>query len=106
ILRAVPAGDANPDFPVFASQLPQFHKICDRISKQLGISIDPDEVARLVVGDGDLGFLLNGSLDLDNADNVTRASLHLGIEVDKHVPLGVADWLATQDGVTLNIVDV
>lgn len=106
ILRAVSIGDANPDFPVFASQLPQFQKICERVSKQLGISIDPDEVARLVVGDGDLGFLLNGSLDLDNADNVTRASLHLGIEVDKQVPLGVADWLAAQDSVPLNLGDV
>ena len=106
ILRAVSAGDADPDFPVFASQLPQFRKVCERVSRQIGISIDPDEVARLVVGDGDLGFLINGSLDLDNADNVTRASLHLGIDVDKQVPLGVADWLATQEGVPLNLRDV
>ncbi|MBI4657257.1 MAG: HD domain-containing protein [Verrucomicrobia bacterium] len=106
ILKAVPAGDANPDFPVFASQLPQFRKICDSVSRQLGVSIDPDEVGRLVVGDGDLGFLLNGSLDLDNADNVTRASLHLGIEVDRQVPLNIADWLATQDGVPLNLSEV
>lgn len=71
-----------------------------------GSQFDPDEVARLVVGDGDLGFLVNGSLDLDNADNVTRASLYLGIEVDKQVPISIADWLSTQDSVPLNLGDV
>jgi hypothetical protein len=106
ILKAISSGDVNPDHPVFASQLPQFQRICGRVSRQLGITIDPDEVAQLVVGDGDLGFLVNGSLDLDNADNVTRASLHLGIEVDKQVPLGIADWLATQEGVPVNLGEV
>ena len=106
ILRAVSDGDANPSFPVFASQLPQFHKVCEKLSKQLNISVDPDEVGRLVVGDGDLGFLLNGSLDLDNADNVTRASLHMGFKVDSQVPLGVVDWLADQESIPLNLADV
>jgi HD superfamily phosphohydrolase len=106
ILRATQSGDADPAFPVFASQLPQFHKMCERASRQLGMTIDPDEVGRLVVGDGELGFLLNGTLDLDNADNVTRAGLHLGIEVDRQVPLTIADWLANQQGVPVNLSQV
>ena len=106
ILRAIHAGDTDPSFPVFASQLPQFHKVCLKVSKEIGIPIDPDEVAKLIVGDGELGFLLNGTVDLDNADNVTRAALHLGLDVDKRIPLAVADWLATQKNVPVNLGEV
>ena len=106
VLRALPAGECSLGFPVFASQLPQFQRVCERVSRQLGITIDTDEVARLVVGDGDLGFLINGTVDLDNADNVTRASLHMGMEVDRQVPLTIADWLAAQEQIPLNLGDV
>ena len=95
-----------PDAPIFESQLPQFQKACERLSRRLKVRVDPDEIARCVVGEGDLGFLINGSVDLDNADNVTRASLFLGQEVTREVPLGVADWLAVQDGVVTELGEV
>jgi len=103
MLRAIHLGDADPAFPVFASELPQFQKLCAAFAKQHQLPIDPDEIAKMVVGDGDLGFLINGTIDLDNADNVTRASLYLGIDVDRNVPLGVADWLAVQETVPLDL---
>ncbi|MBS0264124.1 MAG: HD domain-containing protein [Planctomycetes bacterium] len=88
--------DFAVDTPVFASQLPQFRTICEQLSKSIGVKVDPDEVARMVVGDGDFGFLVHGSVDLDNADNVTRACRYLGIEVDPTIPPRVADWLAVR----------
>ena len=37
--------DFSPDVPVFQSQLPQFHRACGRLQKELGVRVDPDEVA-------------------------------------------------------------
>jgi len=81
---------------VFASQVPQFRTACQQLSKTLGADIDPDRVAEFVVGDGELGFLVHGSVDLDNADNVTRACRYLGIDVDPAVPIWLSEWLACQ----------
>ncbi|MCX7049901.1 MAG: HD domain-containing protein [Candidatus Sumerlaeota bacterium] len=106
ILRSIPCENSHLDLPIYASQLPQFQNTCKKVSKKLKINIDPDEIARLIIGDGELGFLVNGTIDLDNADNVTRASLHLGIDIDKLVPLQVVDWLATQNSVPLNINEI
>src|ERR1700730_12526349 len=63
--------------PVFAAQLPRFRTTCEQMSKQTKVNVDPDEVAKMVVGDAEYGFLIHGSIDLDNADNVTRACLHM-----------------------------
>lgn len=95
-----------PDTPIFESQLAQFQRACEQLGRRLKVRVDPDEIARCVVGEGELGFLINGSVDLDNADNVTRASLFLGQEVTGEVPLGVADWLAVQDGVVTELGEV
>jgi HD domain len=89
--------DTTPDLPVFASQLPQFRNECRRLSRRLGLRIDPDAIAEMVVGDGSLGFLIVGTLDLDNADNVTRACAHLGLPVERDLPVRLARWLAGQD---------
>ena len=97
LLTADMSGDSSPDGAIFESQLPQFIGCCRRTSQRLGVRLDPDEVAKHVAGEGDLGFLINGSIDLDSADNVTRASLFTGAKVCADVPLGVADWLALQD---------
>jgi HD superfamily phosphohydrolase len=96
LIAGIPGEDFQPDLPVFASQLPQFGKLCDSLSSKIGFKIDRDEVARMIVGEGDLGFLIHGTLDLDNADNVIRAGMHVGINVDRMLPLRITDWLAQQ----------
>ncbi|MGE0680735.1 MAG: HD domain-containing protein [Candidatus Binatia bacterium] len=87
----------HPERPIFASQLPQFRRMCEALGRELKLSLDPDEVARLIIGDGDLGPLVQGTVDLDNADNVTRACLYLGIDVDASVPIKIAEWLGEQE---------
>jgi len=97
LLESKMGRDFAPDMPVFQSQLPQFRQKCEQLSRALRIPVDADEVAKYTTGEGDLGFLINGPLDLDNADNVTRSCLFLGLRVSADVPLGVADWLASQE---------
>ena len=46
----------EPDTPAFASQLPQFQKACRALSRRMKTTIEPEEVARMVVGDGEYGF--------------------------------------------------
>ena len=106
LLEARAAGDFAPDATIFQSQLPQFHKACERLSQTLGVSVDPDEVAECILGEGKLGFLINGPLDLDNADNVTRSALFLGLKVSSTVPLRVADWLAERDSIITDLDDI
>src|SRR5690606_29321094 len=83
--------------PVYASELPRFREECRRLSRRLGVRVDPDVIADLVTGEGQLGFLIAGSVDLDNADNVSRSSLYLGLDVDRGLPVRVSEWLARRD---------
>jgi DNA modification methylase len=99
ILGANTSVNSNPSFPIYASQLPMFRELCKKTSKLHKLKIEPDIVAEMVIGGGELGFLINGTIDLDNIDNVTRASLFLGIEVDRKVPLALVDWLSQYDKV-------
>jgi hypothetical protein len=98
--------DFSPDAPVFQSQLPQFHRVCGHLSRELRVQVDPDEVAKCISGDGDLGFLINGPIDLDNADNVTRSCFFLGLKVRGEVPLLVTDWLASQERIVTDLDQV
>jgi HD domain-containing protein len=106
LLSARAGDDFAPDTPIFESQLPQFHRACERLSRDLGIHVDPDEVAKCISGEGDLGFLINGPLDLDNADNVTRSSFFLGLKVSGEIPILVTDWLASQSSIVTDLESV
>jgi len=106
LLRAYVDKDFAPDAPIFLSQLPQFHHACERLSRGLRLHVDPEDVAKCIAGEGDLGFLINGPLDLDNADNVTRSSFFLGLKVRGEVPLLVSDWLASQPSIVTDIESV
>lgn len=92
--------------PIYASQLPQFHKVCNRIERSLNVKIEPSVIAGMIVGDGELGYLIKGSIDLDNADNVMRACLYLGIRVEREVPVQIADYLAAQEHRPVNLNDI
>lgn len=95
--------DVAPHASVYLSEAPQFHKACDTLSRKIGRRIDPDEIASMVIGEGELGYLIAGTLDLDNADNVTRATLFMGFRVDPSLPERVAAWLGTQDAAPLDL---
>lgn len=96
LLAGMTGPNTYADMGVYESQLPKFAETCRRLSRTLKTSISPVEVAQLVIGESELGFLIRGTLDLDNADNVTRACLYLGADVDRNVPIILSRWLADQ----------
>jgi HD superfamily phosphohydrolase len=97
--------DVAPDASLYLSEAPQFHKACRSLSRHTGLKIDPGKVARMVVGEDELGYLIAGTLDLDNADNVTRATMHMGFEVDRALPERLASWLGRYDSAPINLAD-
>jgi hypothetical protein len=96
----------DPEYPVFAGEAAQFLKECERLRKDYRIKVDADNVAQLILGHGPYGHLVAGPLDLDNADNVVRSATYLGIEVNRTLPLRLADWLATQQSVCVELESV
>lgn len=97
--------DVAPGAALYLSEAPQFHKACRSLSRQTGLGIDPEEVARMVVGEGELGYLIAGTLDLDNADNVTRATMFMGFSVDRALPERLASWLGRQDAPPIDLAN-
>jgi HD superfamily phosphohydrolase len=101
------AGEQSPDVAPYASiylsETPQFHRACDALSRKIGSRISPDEIASMVIGEGELGYLIAGTLDLDNADNVTRATMSMGFRVDPALPERLAAWLGRQDAAPLEL---
>jgi len=96
VLNTLSGQDFSPDIPIYASQFPQFLKTCKLLSKKLHFPVNPEEIAKGVIGEGNLGFLIHGTLDLDNADNVVRSLLYLGAPVERDLPIQLADWLSEQ----------
>ena len=48
------------------------------------------KIAQLIRGQGLYGKLICGDIDLDNIDNVFRAAYHIGIDVDRSLPIRLA----------------
>ncbi len=66
---------------VFCGEAIKLHSVCQsKLGRKIGI--DVHRISRIIVGDKNepLSFLLNGNgMDLDNIDNVVRASTAMGI---------------------------
>jgi HD superfamily phosphohydrolase len=54
-------------------------------------------VVRGINGIGEFGPAIAGELDLDNLDNVARAAFHMGLDVDRRLPLRLAACLENVD---------
>jgi HD superfamily phosphohydrolase len=52
-----------------------------------------EEIARGIQGKGCFGAGIAGELDVDNLDNVTRAAFHIGLPVDRVLPLRITECL-------------
>jgi uncharacterized protein len=49
-----------------------------------------EKIVQAIGGGGPIGPAIVGDFDLDNLDNVTRAAFHMGLEVDRRLPLRLA----------------
>ncbi len=87
------ANSENWDHSIFEGALPQFHKQCAELKIQKGINVNSDVIAQYINGDGEYGFLINGSIDIDNIDNLLRASIYLGYDVEKNLGINLIKWL-------------
>lgn len=58
------------------------------------------EISLSIKGDGKVGALVAGGIDLDNIDNICRVAFHMGLDVDKELPLQLADSFSIKnDGI-------
>lgn len=103
VLSSIASRHSDPNLPVFGSALPRFSEACKKLSRELRVDIRAEKVAECILGEGDLGYLVSGTVDLDNADNVVRGCYLMGLDVPRFLPLDLARWLARQDGVTLDL---
>ncbi|MBL9165472.1 MAG: HD domain-containing protein [Planctomycetaceae bacterium] len=68
----------NVDRQMFRSRSAGFRGVLEK-SQHRNKRLTPDSVFELMQGQGPLGALIKGSIDLDNIDNVCRMSHHIGI---------------------------
>jgi len=71
-----------------------FFKQFTRLKKNTRLNIDAEKIAEIIIGEGKYGFLLNGSIDIDNIDNLVRAAFYSGIDVNRQVPFELIKWLS------------
>jgi len=74
-----------------------FISTLNKLKKETKLNIEPEKIAEIVIGEGKYGFLINGSIDIDNIDNLIRASFYSGIQIEKEVPFQLIKWLSKYD---------
>lgn len=52
------------------------------------------EITLWIKGEGRFGSLLHGEMDLDNLDNVVRVAFHLGLSLDRELPIRICSNIA------------
>lgn len=56
-----------------------------------------NEIFNAFLGLGKFGQCIAGEMDLDNLDNVTRIAFHMGLEVDRRLPVKIANGIERND---------
>jgi HD superfamily phosphohydrolase len=71
------------------------------MTRRLGNLVSDEDlkaVSEVVAGRGPLGPLINGTIDLDNIDNVYRLAYHIGLTHSVKTPLELARSISVTDG--------
>jgi HD superfamily phosphohydrolase len=77
----------TPLEPIFAGEGPKLKKLLQSFPE----IIDPNNICQYVLGKGKFGRMINGSIDLDNIDNVIRSVFHIGLDVDRELPIKIVE---------------
>jgi len=72
--------------PIFAGRMME----CRSVFESSNYLLDYRSVCDLIRGEGRLGKLLHGPIDLDNIDNVYRIAYHMGFAIDRNAPIRLA----------------
>lgn len=61
-------------------------------NKTFGVNAEAalKEILDAIMGKGKYGQCIAGEMDLDNLDNVTRIAYHMGLQVDRQLPISIA----------------
>lgn len=73
--------------PIYAGAIPHLKEI---FNKTKNPRLDINNVYNYMKGRGKFGRLIKGDIDLDNIDNVVRSAYHIGLNVDKTLPIKLA----------------
>src|SRR5215213_759188 len=52
------------------------------------------QIFAAIMGRGSYGRCIAGDMDLDNLDNVARIAYHMGLTVDRHLPVNIAERIS------------
>jgi len=88
--RHVVLGDTEQSYKY---RLATLEPIFFGLQKELVMKLDNEDleaIGKIIAGRGRLGSLINGTMDLDNIDNVFRLAYHIGIVKSGTVPLNLA----------------
>lgn len=85
-----------------ASFEPIYFGMCGALTRTLLdrlqlIESDIAKIGAYIRGEDEYGVLINGSMDLDNIDNVYRMSYHMGLTTDTRTPLLLAQSIWAHD---------
>lgn len=84
------------DFQIYRGKTIGFKKVLNRkLYNRLNIKVS--EIFACIKGKNLLGTLLNGTIDIDNIDNVCRMAYHLGLPFRKELPLEIIDNFSIRD---------
>jgi hypothetical protein len=98
VLGARPAVDGGSYAQVFVGRPPRLRDELARMSSREPL-LTSTGVASIAVGEHPLGRAVHGDLDLDNIDNVIRATTAMGLSSDRWLhPYEVAEALVYEDG--------
>ena len=85
------------DYQIFRGLSVGFRKVLSRRPYDT-LGILPADVMQIIQGKGWLGPLVNGSIDLDNIDNVCRMAYHIGIPHRRELPLALTQAFVVRNG--------
>lgn len=73
-------------FPIYANEIPRLKEVFERLMHP---KLDINNVFLYIQGKGKYGKIIKGKIDLDNIDNVIRAAYHIGLKIDKELPIKI-----------------
>lgn len=88
---------------IFEGSYPQLHKTIRDVKNKYNINLNLESIAQYINGEGKYGFLINGSIDIDNIDNLLRACFYLGNNIEKNIAFDLLNWLSSFDTVPTDI---
>ena len=88
----------NIDLQIFKGRTVGFRKVLN-YKEHLLLGVTAESVFALKRGEGALGQLINGTIDLDNIDNVTRMAYHIGIGFSQGLPLELSKGFFVRDDI-------